>query len=100
MAFPQNGPPSSTTGTHARSAVNVPERRGPGAALLLLLAPLLCCGGPLIIVGLASASAATLGAVGGVLGGVLMAALAITLWARRRRRVDAPCCPRERAFRG
>ena len=73
MEFLQNDPAGSTTGTGAGSPVGAPEKRRPGAGLLFLLAPLLCCGGPLIIALLATASAATLGTVGAVLGGVVRA---------------------------
>lgn len=68
------------------------ERKGPGAAILLVLAPLVCCGGPLILAGLATASAATLGTVGGIVAAVLVA-LAAGIWIRRRRRSGAACCP-------
>jgi hypothetical protein len=99
MEFLQNDPAGSTTGTGAGSPVGAPEKRRPGAGLLLLLAPLLCCGGPLIIALLATASAATLGTVGAVLGGVVLAAVALTIWARHRRGVSAACCPPKRAYR-
>lgn len=69
-----------------------PERRGPRATLLWVLAPLLCCGGPLLLAVLATASAATRGAVGGAIGALLLA-VALAVWVRRRRRVDAGCCP-------
>lgn len=74
------------------SAQPVKEKRGPGAAILLVLAPLLCCGGPLILGVLATAGAATLGTVGGVVAG-LIALATVGLWLRRRRRAGAACCP-------
>jgi hypothetical protein len=58
----------------------------------LVLLPVLCCGGPAIFVALASVGAATLGTVGGVIGGLLVVVAAV-LWIRRRRRGDAACCP-------
>jgi hypothetical protein len=70
----------------------VREKRGPGAAILLVLAPLLCCGGPLLLGVLATAGAATLGTVGGVVAG-LIAVTAVGLWYRRRRQASADCCP-------
>ncbi|MGC8514490.1 MAG: hypothetical protein ACP5P1_15895 [Acidimicrobiales bacterium] len=68
------------------------ERRAPRARLLLLLAPLVCCGGPLILAGLATASAATLGAVGAVVG-LGLVGVGAALWVRRRRRMESACCP-------
>jgi hypothetical protein len=70
----------------------VKEKRGPGAAILLVLAPLLCCGSPLLLGALATAGAATLGTVGGVVAG-LIAVTAAGFWLRRRRRAGAACCP-------
>ena len=75
------------------------EKKGPGAALLLLVLPVLCCGGPAIFVALAAASAATLGAVGGIIGAFLLA-VALGLFLRHRRR--AACCapaPAQKAWR-
>lgn len=63
----------------------VKEKRGPGAAILLVLAPLL-------LGALATAGAATLGTVGGVVAG-LIALATVGLWLRRRRRAGAACCP-------
>lgn len=66
------------------------ERKGPGVALLLLLLPVLCCGGPAIFAALAAASAATLGAVGAVVGaGFLALGLGVVL---RHRRHALSCC--------
>lgn len=58
---------------------------------MLVVLPLLCCGGPLIFVALASVGAATLGTVGGVIGGLLVV-VAVALWVRRRRRSGSACC--------
>lgn len=87
---PPRGPAS---GFPARPLAGAPpaERRGPGATLALLALPILCCGGPAIIGALGAASAATLGVVGAVIGGILMA-VAIVLWVRHRHR-RAACCP-------
>lgn len=73
------------------------EKKGPGAALLLLVLPVLCCGGPAIFAGLAAASAATLGVVGGIIGAVLLA-VALGLFVRHRRRA-ACCAPAQKAWR-
>jgi hypothetical protein len=67
------------------------ERKGSGAGLALLALPILCCGGPAIVAALGAASVATLGVVGGVVGGFLVA-FAVVLWVRHHRRRVA-CCP-------
>lgn len=93
MALPRTDPRDGGVGTPpSPTPVVTPEKRGPGAAILLVLAPLLCCGGPLILAGLATASAATLGTIGAVVGVVLVAA-AVLVWVRRRHRAEAACCP-------
>lgn len=74
----------------ARPPEEIPERKGLGPGLALLALPVLCCGGPAIVAALGAASAATLGVVGSVLGGVLVA-VAIALWARHHHR--AAFCP-------
>jgi hypothetical protein len=68
------------------------ERRGRWVPLLFLLAPLVCCVGPFLFAALATAGAATLGTVGGVIGGLVIAAAAV-VWIRHRRRAGATCCP-------
>lgn len=74
------------------SARSSQQRRGPGAAILLVFVPLLCCGGPLVLGVLATASAAILGTIGGIVG-TLMAAVAVAVWVRHRRRRGTVCCP-------
>lgn len=91
MALPQVDPRDGVVGTPPAPAVGQ-KKDGPGAAILLVLAPLLCCGGPLILGVLATASAATLGTLGAVVGVVLLAGAA-AVWARRRRRAGMGCCP-------
>lgn len=93
MSLPRTGPgrPAAKSSYEPTPARPPEEKRGPWAALLFLLAPLLCCG-PLILAALATASAATLGTVGGIIGG-LLAAVAVALWVRHRRRTGAACCP-------
>jgi hypothetical protein len=56
---------------------------------LLFALPLLCCGGPALFAALAAASAATLGAAGGIVGVVLLA-VATGLVVRHRSR--GRCC--------
>lgn len=94
MSLPRTDPGrQSAKASYEPAPVRPPgQKRGLGAAILLVLAPLLCCGGPLIFVALATASATTLGTVGGILGALLVA-LAAAVWIRRRRRGGAACCP-------
>ncbi|MGC8512696.1 MAG: hypothetical protein ACP5P1_06630 [Acidimicrobiales bacterium] len=90
MVLPRTYPQDRAAGNPLLPTPGVtPKKRGPGAAILLVLAPLLCCGGPLILAGLATASAATLGTVGAVIGVVLVAA-AVLVWVRRRRQHTLP----------
>jgi hypothetical protein len=71
-------------------ARQVRQKEGFGFAWLFLLAPLACCLGPLIVGSLAVASAATLGAVGGVIGG-LGIGVAVLLILRHRRCSTGAC---------
>lgn len=81
---------SEQAGLHPQGHLGT-ERR-PGFGWILLALPiLLCCGGPLVVGALAAASAATLGAVGGVVGAVLLGTAA-AWWVHRRHRVGT-CCP-------
>jgi protein-S-isoprenylcysteine O-methyltransferase Ste14 len=93
-AGPQRTPVKQTALERAPGSepVRAGEKGGPGAAILLVLAPLLCCGGPLILAGLATASAATLGAIGGVIGALLIT-VGAWVWVRHRRRNGTACRP-------
>lgn len=61
-----------------------------GFAWLFLLAPLVCCLAPLVVGALAIASAATLGAIGGVIGGLAMGFA--VFWILRHRRCRRVAC--------
>jgi hypothetical protein len=61
-----------------------------GLAWLFLLAPLVCCLGPVVVGALAAASAATLGTVGGGVGGAAIG-LAV-FWMLRKRRCTTVAC--------
>lgn len=99
MAVSHATPPQASPRAGGGPGPRAPEeRKGPGAALLLLVLPVLCCGGPLIFAGLAAASAATLGVVGGVIGAVLLA-VAVGLFVRHRHRTAACCAPAKKAWR-
>jgi hypothetical protein len=79
------------------SPSHVAEQRSSAWWLLALVPMVLCCAGPLILGALATLSAATLGAAGGVLGAVLLA-VAVLWWVRRQHRAGQPagrggaCC--------
>jgi len=75
----------------ARPLEEIPNRRGLGPGLAVLALPVLCCGGPLVVAALGAASAATLGVVGGVVGGAL-AVVAVALWVRHQQRATF-CAP-------
>lgn len=78
-------------------APDAPVRRPRSAGwwLLALVPMLFCCGGPLILGVLATASAAALGTIGGIVGLVLLA-VAVAWWLRRRRARQACCAPATR----
>lgn len=77
-----------------------PTQRGAGRTatggswgwLIILLPMLACCGGPVLLGVLATASAATLGLAGAVIGGILVA-VAVGWWLHRRHGRAGACCP-------
>jgi hypothetical protein len=101
MTIPRTDPRAPTGVPAPAPAPPTPpaKRRGLGTIAMLVLAPLLCCAGPLILGALAATGAATLGTLGGVIGGIALA-LGVGVWITRRRRGAAACCaPGPRAGR-
>jgi hypothetical protein len=97
QAGPRQGQVPASSAPSGRGAAGRPspaaheaEEKKSGWLFLALLPMALCCGGPVLLGALAAASAATLGTIGGVLGGVLI--LGLLAWWLHRRHLASPCC--------